>query len=160
MKKPGLRKFIGCPTEIRLYVDHLEHNLSLHDSHRAAVIQWETTMMRLVGEDGIADVEKAINKLKARAQWSDSITDQDRVEQLKAEHASEQRKQLDQFAMAALPVAAGMAKETTMQEAAALLSTSIEDFNDGHAYSLLAFYSYNIAKAMQAESQKRQGGAV
>jgi len=138
MKKPDPQKLLSLEPSIRNYIANLENNLSLHDSHRAAVIQWETTMMRLVGEDGIADVEKAINKLKAQAQQAT----------------------LDQFAIAAFPVAAGMAKETTMQEAAALLSTSIEDFNDGHAYSLLAFYSYNIAQAMQAESQKRQGGVV
>ena len=42
---------------------------------------WETTMMRLVGEDGLADVEKAINKLKSQ----------------------NQQKTLDQLAMAALP---------------------------------------------------------
>lgn len=117
MKKPDPQKLLSLEPSIRNYIAKLEHNLSLHDSYHAAVILWETTMMRLVGEDGIGDVEKAINKLKAQAQQAT----------------------LDQFAMAALSV----------------ISSFNLKSNRG-----MAEWSYDMAEAMQAESQKRQGGKV
>lgn len=39
-------------------------NVKLATAHRDACMQWETTMMRLVGEDGIGSVETAITQLK------------------------------------------------------------------------------------------------
>lgn len=122
MKKPDPQKLLGLEPNIRNYISTLEHNLSLHDSHRAAVIQWETTMMRLVGEDGIADVEKAINKLKAQAQQAT----------------------LDQFAMAICgAISSGWGIGS--------------DFSPS-SIKWIVSQSYTLAEAMQAESQKRQGG--
>lgn len=43
----------------------IEKMKACRDAHVAAAIEWETTMMHLVGEDGIGDVKAAIEKLKA-----------------------------------------------------------------------------------------------
>lgn len=86
---------------------------------------WESLMMRLVGEDGPADVEKAINKLKVQAQPVSK---------------------LDQFAMS---VCSGLVAS----------NNNGSTFSDG-GLVFIARESYEIAEAMQAESQKRQGGGV
>lgn len=46
---------------------------SIDDAHKKAVMAWETSMMAAVGEDGIGDVVKAIDKIKAERDcaWAD-----------------------------------------------------------------------------------------
>lgn len=46
-------------------VQAIEKLQKCRDGHVAAVIEWETLMMKLVGEDGIGDVKAAIEKMKA-----------------------------------------------------------------------------------------------
>lgn len=131
--------FSSCSEAVLDHISKLEREIEIADQHRDAVIQWETTMMRLLGEDGIGDVEKAINKLKAQAL---PVT------------------QLDQFAMASIAVAHEQVQE--------LSPNTIRMLTDGSAHvaitgeqvrQAVAITAYMMAEAMQAESQKRQGGA-
>lgn len=128
MIKPNPALIRDCPADVRRYITELESRTELGDSHREAVINWEQTMMRLVGEDGVADVEKAINKLKAQAQQTT----------------------LDQFAMAVI--------RSCLQGAANQVGKGMLHEDNVVKYAVIS--AYDIAKAMQAESQKRQGGAV
>lgn len=49
----------SCSSVIE-YIEELEKRV---DMHRQAEMLWETTMMKLVGEDGISSVTEAINKI-------------------------------------------------------------------------------------------------
>lgn len=93
---------------------------------------WEKTMMRLVGEDGPVCVEKAINKLKAQAQQAT----------------------LDQFA---IQLQAEVYKQVMHEFQFAKLAKEYDGMN---IYQIVAKRTYDIAEAMQAESQKWQRGAV
>ena len=101
---------------------------------------WETTMMRLVGEDGPADVGKAIDKLKAQTQQTT----------------------IDQFAMAALPVAHEQVQELSEATLKRIIGKgdSLLPITGENVRQAVAITAYMMAEAMQAESRKRQGGAV
>lgn len=96
-KSRGLNNMsISAPLVIEMagYIAELEKMVA---SYLETERVWGTTMMRLVGEDGPADVEKTINKIKAQAQQAT----------------------FDQFAMAVLPAFASQRHLTGIEAAAA-----------------------------------------
>jgi hypothetical protein len=77
-------------------------------------------------------------------------------------HSKNQLSQLDQFAMAALPAAHDHVKELKVWQIKELVGIkSSVDFVSGESVrQAVAVTAYLMAEAMQAESQKRQGGAA
>lgn len=130
MRKPDPKKLLGLPAEARRYIAELESENKIFD--------------------------EAINRMHHRC---DSLIKQ--VRDLQCGHTERQEPtKLDQFAMAALPVAQKTCEQISIKSAAQILSITAAEFNNEHALKLLSKYAYDIAEAMQAESKKRQGGGV
>lgn len=128
---------INMAISARLVIEMAERITELERVESA----WEETMNRLVGEDRPLCVEREINKLKAQAK---SVS------------------QLDQFAMAALTLAHEQVQGLAPAKMKEILGLKPEVFHitGEQVRQAVAITAYMMAEAMQAESQKRQGGAV
>jgi hypothetical protein len=136
MQRPEQQLINEAGTEVERYIAKLEQNLAISEQQLSI-----TRKLLGIGEACSVpeNVQMLISKYLELKSGRCNITEQDYAEQCSAEQTIKQREQLDQFAMAALSSLVSQRNLSCFECAAA---------------------AYNYAEAMQAESQKRQGGAV
>jgi len=144
MKKPDPKLiFSGCSDVVQDYIKHLE----------CEVIHLNAIRGLFVIQEGCSPVDRVvelINENMLLKSANHNVTDQDYAERCSAEQAIKQREQLDQFAMAVI--------RSCLQGAANQCANGV--IKPEQVITDAVVSAYDIAEAMQAESQKRQGGAV
>ena len=143
MQRPEQQLINEAGTEVERYIAKLHQNLAIAE-------QQLSITRKLLGVSAACSVPENVQMLISKYLELKSgeryTTDKDRAELL----AAEQREQLDQFAMAAIDrCILGAANACAMGK-----------ITEEEIFELSAKDAYRIAEAMQAESRKRQGGAV
>ena len=155
MERPGQQLINEAGTEVERYIAKLEKSLAVAE-------QQLSDTRKILGTGEACRVPENVQMLVAKyleLQGSQSnVINEYSVEQ----HAAKKREQLDQFAMAALSVAHAQVQELrpeTIREITGAINWTAP-ITGKQVRQAVAITAYMMAEAMQAESRKRQGGAV
>lgn len=159
MSRPEQQLINEAGTVVERYIAKLEQNLAVAEQQLSV-----TRKLLGIGEacSVSENVQILISKYLELKAGKRNITEQDYAEQCSAEQTIKQREQLDQFAMASITLAHEQVQKLPQITLKRIVGKENSEYpiSGEDVRQAVAVTAYLMAEAMQAESQKRQGGEV